>query len=209
MAVHFEILHTTSYKYAKPVSFGVHQAMFLPRPAVCGRLLGWSARTSPPSKVRWVSDPLGNNITLMEFSEPSSELVFTFQFSGVHYGARAVAEFPLEPRAEEAPIQYTPEEWTDLAVFKRPHADDHDSSVAVWAKSFISDNRDRTTDILKRMVDAFQRRLQLYRERNTGHAGARRDLADEIGHLPRLCLADDRSVAPARLRFAFCQRLSL
>ncbi len=155
MAVHFEILHTTTYKYAKPVSFGVHQAMFLPRPAIYGRLLDWSARTSPASQIRWLSDPLGNNITVMEFSEPSSELVFTFQFSGVHYGARAVAEFAIEPRAEELPIQYNPEEWTDLAVFKRPHADDPDSSVARWAKSFISGNRDRTTDILKRMLGAF------------------------------------------------------
>jgi transglutaminase-like putative cysteine protease len=156
MAVHFEILHTTTYKYARPVSFGGHQAMFLPRPAVRGRLLSWSAKTNPPSRIRWVSDPLGNNIIVMEFSEPSAELVFSFQFRGVHYGARAVEEFPIEPRAEEVPIQYTPEEWTDLAIFKRPHADDQDSSVAVWAKSFVSDNRDRTTDILKRMVDAFQ-----------------------------------------------------
>jgi hypothetical protein len=32
MAVPFEIRHTTTYKYANPVSFGAHQAMFLPRP---------------------------------------------------------------------------------------------------------------------------------------------------------------------------------
>ena len=125
MAVHFEIRHTTTYRYAKPVSFGAHQAMFLPRPAIHGRLLTWSARTRYASKIRWVSDPLGNNITVMEFSEPGARNSgLTFQFSGVHYGARAVAEFALEPRAEETPIQYTPEEWTDLAVFKRPHAED-------------------------------------------------------------------------------------
>ena len=43
MAVHFEIRHTTTYKYANPVSFGAHQAMFLPRPSIRGRLLSWSA----------------------------------------------------------------------------------------------------------------------------------------------------------------------
>ena len=94
MAVHFEIRHITTYKYANPVTFGTHQAMFLPRPAIRGRLLSWSARTSPPSRIRWVSDPLANNITVMEFSEPGPELVFTFQFRGIHYGARAVEEFP-------------------------------------------------------------------------------------------------------------------
>ena len=117
MAVHLEIRHTTTYKYANPVSFGAHQAMFLPRPAIRGRLLSWSARTSPPSRIRWVSDPLANNITVMEFSEPGAELVFTFQFRGVHYGAKAVEEFPLEPRAEDVPVQHTPDEWTDLGVF--------------------------------------------------------------------------------------------
>ncbi len=155
MAVHFEIRHITTYKYANPVTFGTHQAMFLPRPAIRGRLLSWSARTSPPSRIRWVSDPLANNITVMEFSEPGLELVFTFQFRGVHYGARAVEEFPLEPRAEDVPVQHTPDEWTDLGVFVRPHAEDPDSSVAAWAKSFVSDNRGRTTDVLKRMLDTF------------------------------------------------------
>ena len=133
--------------------------MFCRAPAIRGRLLSWSVRTSPPSRIRWVSDPLANNITVMEFSEPGVELVFTFQFRGVHYGAKAVEEFPLEPRAEDVPVQYTPDEWTDLGVFIRPHAEDHDSSVAVWAKSFVSDNRDRTTDVLKacwiRFHDAF------------------------------------------------------
>jgi transglutaminase-like putative cysteine protease len=91
----------------------------------------------------------------MEFAEPGTELVFTFQFRGVHYGAKAVEEFPLEPRAEGAPIQYTPDEWTDLGVFIRPHAEDPDSSVAAWAKSFVSDHRWQTTDVLKGMLDTF------------------------------------------------------
>ena len=48
-----------------------------------------------------------------------------------------------------------PDEWTDLGVFIRPHAEDHDFSVAAWAKSFVSDNRGRTTDVLKSMLDTF------------------------------------------------------
>ena len=156
MAVHFEIKHTTTYKYANPVTFGTHRAMFLPRPAARGRLLSWSAKTSLPSKIRWVSDALSNNVTVMEFSEPGNELAFTFQFRGIHLGARRVEEFPLETRAEEVPVQYTPDEWTDLGVCMRPHAEDPDASVAAWAKSFVADNRDRTTDVLQRMLDAFR-----------------------------------------------------
>jgi hypothetical protein len=49
MAVLGEIRHTTTYKYAKPVTFGTHRAMFLPRRGAAARLLNWSARTSLPS----------------------------------------------------------------------------------------------------------------------------------------------------------------
>ena len=68
MAIIFEIEHTTTYKYASPVTFGQHRAMFLPRPASRGRLLKWSAETVPASRIRWVNDSLSNNVTVMEFS---------------------------------------------------------------------------------------------------------------------------------------------
>jgi transglutaminase-like putative cysteine protease len=113
-------------------------------------------RPNPPNAgTKHLSDPLANNITVMEFSDPGVELVFMFQFRGVHYGSKAVEEFPLEPRAEDVPVQYTPDEWTDLGVFIRPHAEDPDSSVAAWAKSFVSDDRGQTIDLLKRMLDTF------------------------------------------------------
>jgi transglutaminase-like putative cysteine protease len=93
---------------------------------------------------------------MMDISEPGSELAFAFRFRAIHFGAKGVDEFPLEPRAEEVPVQYTPDEWTDLAAFIRPHADDRDSSVAAWAKSFVAGDQDRTTDVLQRMLDSFQ-----------------------------------------------------
>jgi hypothetical protein len=38
----------------------------------------------------------------------------------------------------------------------RPHAEDPDASVAAWAKSFVANNQDRTTDVLQRMLDTFR-----------------------------------------------------
>ena len=156
MAIIFEIEHTTSYKYANPVTFSTHRAMFLPRPASRGRLLTWSVETVPASKIRWVNDALSNNVTVMEFSEPSKELIFTFRFRAMHFGGKDVGSFPLETRAKEVPVQYTPDEWTDLVVYMRPHAEDPDASVAAWAKGFVADNRDRTTDVLEKMLDTFR-----------------------------------------------------
>lgn len=156
MAVHFEVRHSTTYQYANPVTFGTHRAMFLPRRGPRGRLVSWSAKTNLASKVRWVSDALSNAVTVVEFSEPGKELTFALQFSGIHFGARKIEEFPLEPRAEEVPVQYTPDEWIDLVAYMRPHAEDSDGSVAAWAKTFLADNQDRTTDLLQRMLDTFR-----------------------------------------------------
>ena len=156
MAILFEIEHVTSYKYANTVTFDTHRAMFLPRPAAQGRLLDWSAKTTLDSKIRWVSDTLSNNVTVINFSEPGKELTFTFQFRGMHFGAKGVEAFPLEPRAERVPVQYTPDEWTDLVAYMRPHAEDPDASVATWAKSFVANNQDETTEVLRRMLDTFR-----------------------------------------------------
>jgi transglutaminase-like putative cysteine protease len=155
MAVIYDIEHITTYRYANPVTFGEHRAMFLPRP-VLGRILSYSVKTSLPSKIRWLSDALSNNVTVMEFSEPGTEMTFTFKFRGIHYGGKGVEEFPLEPRAEEVPVQYTPDEWIDLAMYLRPHAEDPDASVAAWAKSFVAGDRDQTTDVLKRILDTIR-----------------------------------------------------
>jgi transglutaminase-like putative cysteine protease len=156
MAVVLEIRHVTTYQYRNPVKFGAHRAMFLPRPAARGRLLSWSAKTNLHSRTRWVSDGLSNNVTEIEFDEAGKELTFTFQFRGIHFGGESVEQFALEPRAERVPVQYTPDEWTDLIGFMRPHAEDPDVSVAAWASSFLTGSGNRTIDVLARMLDTFR-----------------------------------------------------
>src|SRR6185369_7825908 len=156
MAIIGEITHTTTYRYAKPVTFGTHRAMFLPRRGASARLLSWSARTSIPSKIHWTTDPRSNTVTVMEFSEPGSELTFTFEVRGVYYGVKGIEAFPLESRAKEVPVQYTPDEWTDLAGYLRPHAEDPDASLATWTKNFVAGDQDQTTDVLRRILSTFR-----------------------------------------------------
>ncbi|MDJ0550665.1 MAG: transglutaminase family protein, partial [Microcystis sp. M49637_WE12] len=56
----------------------------------------------------------------------------------------------------EIPIQYTPDEWSDLVVFMRPHAEDADGSLAAWAKSFVAGDQDDTLDAMARMMAAIK-----------------------------------------------------
>lgn len=153
MSVIYDLEHVTTYRYQKPVTFGEHRAIFLPSTGFVGRILRYSINTNIAAKVRWMMDTLSNNVALLEFSDPAQELVVTYRVRGEHFGIPAIAEFPLEPRAEEVPVQYTPDEWLDLSVYLRPHSEDPDGSVAAWAKQFVAGDQDITLDVLQRMMD--------------------------------------------------------
>lgn len=153
MSVIYDLEHVTTYYYQKPVTFGEHRAIFLPSTGFVGRVLKYSVEANIPVKVRWMMDTLSNNVALIEFSEPSQELKVTYRVRGEHYGIPAIADFPLNPRAEAVPVQYTPDEWIDLSTYMRPHAEDPDGSVAAWAKQFVAGDQDATLDVLQRMMD--------------------------------------------------------
>lgn len=156
MAVVYDIEHSTTYTYKKPVTFAQHRALFLPRLGHGGRLYSYSITASVPTAIRWIRDALSNNVALIDFLEPTAELVVTFKFRGAHYGAQGIAEFLVEPRGQVFPVQYTPDEWTDLAAFMRPHADDPDGSVAAWGRSFLAGAANDTGKVLRQMMDTIR-----------------------------------------------------
>ncbi|WP_013334521.1 transglutaminase family protein [Gloeothece verrucosa] len=153
MSVIYDLEHITTYRYRNPVTFGEHRAIFLPSANYGGRILNYSLSTNVPSKIRWMMDTLSNNVALIEFSEASKELIVTSRLRGEHFGIKAITEFPLDERAKEIPVQYTPDEWVDLAMFMRPHAEDPDGSLAAWTKHFVAGDQDDTLDVLQRMMD--------------------------------------------------------
>lgn len=159
MSVIYDLEHTTTYRYQKPVTFGEHRAIFLPSFGFVGRILDYCLETNIPSKIRWKMDTLSNNVALIEFSEPAMELSVTYRLRGEHFGIPAIADFPLELRAKEIPVQYTSDEWIDLAPFLRPHAEDPECTVAAWAKSFVAGDQDDTLDALQRMMDTIRTTL--------------------------------------------------
>lgn len=159
MTVIYDLEHTTTYSYRNPVTFGEHRAIFLPSLGYGGRILSYSIDTNIPAKTRWIMDTLSNNVAELEFSEPAKELVVTCRVRGEHFGIKTIAEFPLDNRAQVVPVQYTPDEWIDLSVFMRPHAEDPDGSVAAWAKSFVVGDQDETLGVLQRMMDTINSSL--------------------------------------------------
>ena len=104
----------------------------------------------------------------MDFSEPASELTFSFKVLGIYFGIKGVEAFPLESRAEEVPVQYTPDEWNDLAGYLRPHAEDPDSSLAAWTKRFVAGDQDQTIDVLRRILHTFRESFTYHARESLG-----------------------------------------
>lgn len=159
MTVIYDLEHITTYRYSNPVTFGEHRAIFLPSSGYGGRILSHSLDTNIPAKIRWMMDTLSNNVAVIELSEPARELTVTCRMTGEHFGIKTIAEFPLNARAVEVPVQYTPDEWIDLSVFMRPHAEDPDGSLAAWARHFVAGDQDNTLDLLSRMMDTIKTTL--------------------------------------------------
>jgi transglutaminase-like putative cysteine protease len=153
MAVLYEAEHVTTYRYARPVTFGLHRAMFLPRSGPFGRNLSHSVTTNLASRTRWIIDAMNNVVTLIDIDEPGAELTFTFRLRGIQYGVAEAETFPIEARAEEIPVQLTPDEWIDLAGYLRPNSEDPDGSVASWAKSFMLAHPRHATEVIRDMLD--------------------------------------------------------
>ncbi|MEM9503897.1 MAG: transglutaminase family protein [Cyanobacteria bacterium P01_E01_bin.43] len=153
MPVIYDLEHVTTYRYRHPVKFGQHRGIFLPSVGYGGRVLNYSLQTNVPSKVRWMTDTLSNNVALIELPDPSDELTVTYRFRGEHFGIKSIQNFSLASRTDEVPVQYTPEEWIDLSLFMRPHAADLDGRVAAWVKRLVAGDQDETLDVLTRMMD--------------------------------------------------------
>lgn len=159
MTIIYHLEHITTYRYQQPVTFGEHRAIFLPRAGHNGRLLNYAIETSVPSQVRWMMDTLSNSVAVLKFSEPADALTVTYRLTGEHFGVKAIADFPLERRAEEVPVQYTPDEWADLSMFMQPHSHDPEGRVAAWAKHFVAGDQDNTLNVLQRMMDTINSTL--------------------------------------------------
>ncbi|HET7795699.1 MAG TPA: transglutaminase family protein [Rhizobacter sp.] len=151
MFVQYDITHTTTYHYAKPVSFGEHRVMFRPRDSHDLRVLATDLVVSPESKVRLIQDPFSNSVALVQPQGEATELKIVCSFTIEHAHSNNL-ELPLSPSAETFPFAYTVDERFDLEHYLRPHYDDPEGKLTAWARQFIrTDGPTGTRDLLVQM----------------------------------------------------------
>jgi transglutaminase-like putative cysteine protease len=151
MPTRYDIVHTTVYRYSKPVTFGEHRVMFRPRDSHDLRVLATDLRVSPEAIVRMIQDPHSNSVALVQPIKPALELRLVCAFTIERADASADLSI-LSPSAEYLPFAYSLQDRLDLEHYLRPHHDDPDGRLIAWAHQFFRhDGPTPTRDLLERM----------------------------------------------------------
>jgi transglutaminase-like putative cysteine protease len=134
----FLLKHTTTYRYAAPVTFGRHRLMLRPRDSHEMLLHGATLSISPPpSRTVWQYDVVGNSIALVDFAEPAPALTIESTLD-VERFPYVDTEHLLSAHARHLPLSYSAEEIRDLAGLQERHVPDPEHAVDRWAKGFLA-----------------------------------------------------------------------
>ena len=153
MPVYLEVRHITTYRYARPVSFGTHRVLFRPRAAHDIRVLDARLEVDPGSQQRWIHDVFSNSVALVEPLAPAQALRFSAQFTIEHHGVKN-RELPIAPEAKLYPFEYSPDDRIDLANFLPAQYPEDSAAVRAWVSRFLpSSGRIHTHDVLGNITD--------------------------------------------------------
>lgn len=136
MSVILEVEHNTTYRYAKPVEFGLHRVAFHPRAAHDIRVLHAELTVSPHSKQHWIHDVFSNSVAVVEPLIPADTLSFNARFTIEHLGVKN-HELPIAESAKIYPFKYTDDNLANLSNFLPLQYPDDAPAVRDWASSFI------------------------------------------------------------------------
>lgn len=151
MTIRYDIVHTTVYRYAQPVTFGEHRVLFRPRDSHDLRVLATDLDVSPEADVRLIQDPNSNSIALVQPKVAADTLQIVCSFT-IEHAETMNLELPLDPSAELYPFSYSTDEWADLEPFLRPGHDDPQGQLITWARQFVrTDGPTGTRDLLVAM----------------------------------------------------------
>ncbi|MDF1825410.1 MAG: transglutaminase family protein [Verrucomicrobiales bacterium] len=79
-SVRLHFIHTTTYQYSGPVTFGPHRLVLRPRESHFERLESMEIETEPASVLHWYQDIYGNILARAEFKEAANRLLIRSEF---------------------------------------------------------------------------------------------------------------------------------
>ncbi len=153
------VVHTTEYRYSRPVRLTRHRLMLRPRDSHDLRLIEATLGITPPTaRMRWAHDVQSNSVLYVDFSDSETDLlriVSTLELQ--HYPTGYGYDVPLAKAAEIYPFSYAVEEVPDLARLTERQMPDPDRKVDAWARRFLNPRGPtRTMQLLVAMTKAIK-----------------------------------------------------
>jgi transglutaminase-like putative cysteine protease len=164
--VKIQIHHQTSYQYATSVSLGPHRLMMRPRQGHGVQLESCAFAISISHRLRWIRDLHENNVGLIDFIAPASELIITGDFV-LDIREENPFNFVISPEALEYPFSYEQELFVELRpLIRTTYARDVDR-LREWLKPFWHPGKRADTLELLQQLNShiyrtfrYQRRLE-------------------------------------------------
>lgn len=166
----FRVLHSTEYRYDKPVTFGPHLLMVRPRDAHDLWVEDAQLRITPTPKVRWYFDTFGNSVAEVQFSEPSDALRIVSELQLRRYPAaphidsrRVVANYPF---------RYSYDEAIDLSRYlalQNPH---ECAIVSEWLHREFLDRPSNALQLLRLLSDKVHHAIEYSQREEMGTQSA-------------------------------------
>jgi len=133
----YDIVHTTDYRFHRPVELGWHRLAFRPRDGHDMRVLATSLDVTPGERqVDLIHDVYGNSVAMVLPQSPSAQLRIESRFTVEHVGSQGF-DLPATVEAELIPPAYSSAERLALLPFLLPSFDDEGNRVRAWAQQFV------------------------------------------------------------------------
>ena len=174
MPVHYDIIHTTVYRYAKPVTFGEHRVMFRPRDSHDLRVLATDLEVSPEAD--GAADP-GSALQLGRAGAAAGAGDRVEDRLQLHHRACAQQQPRAAAVAERRVLPVRLHAWRSASTSSTTCArttTTRDGQLTAWARQFIrTDGPTGTRDLLVQMNQHIRDNFALRRARRGRHAERR------------------------------------
>ena len=144
------VRHVTTYRYKRPVAFGEHRMILLPRESHDQKVLDLKLEITPkPADLRWTEDVFGNHVAVARFAERAAALRIESAVLIDHFPID-VAETRGRGFRPHLSVRLCGADMPELAPFIARRCPDADQVLAGWVRGFLSEGG--STDTLALLV---------------------------------------------------------
>lgn len=162
------IIHTTTYRYAEPVAFGLHRLVLRPREGHDLQVEELNLQVQPSAVLTWHRDVFGNSIAHARFSEKSDVLEFRNEVT-VRRREPSVSVIPPTGFPATLPLEYCTQEGAVVRGYLAPVYPEESAELRKWAlETFTPKDGDDAIALVHQAGLWIQQTIQYRRREDRG-----------------------------------------